>query len=80
MLTGAFIAFIGTIVGATGKSIPQMIASGVIFGIGSGFQEMSYACIQEIVPNKWRIYAVGESSLFTPSNFFLKQKTDRFAL
>jgi len=60
MLLGATISFIGTIVGATGKSINQMIASGVIFGIGSGFQEMSYACIQEIVPNKWRLYAIGK--------------------
>jgi MFS family permease len=59
IIFGATISFIGTIVGATGQSINQMIASGVIFGIGSGFQEMAYACIQEIVPNKWRLYAIG---------------------
>lgn len=78
MLTGAAISFIGTIVGATGKSINQsetsfrgnllgcwkltsvlVIASGVIFGLGSGIQEMSYACIQEIMPNRYRIYAIG---------------------
>lgn len=64
MLAGATISFIGTIVGATGQSINQMIASGIIFGIGSGFQEMAYPYIQEIVPNKWRIYAVG---CFEPS-------------
>lgn len=40
ILFGACVSFTGTIVGATGQSINQMIASGVIFGIGSGFQEM----------------------------------------
>ena len=44
MICGACISFLGTIVGATGKSINQMIASGVLFGLGSGFQEMGYAC------------------------------------
>ncbi|KAF2805892.1 TRI12-domain-containing protein [Mytilinidion resinicola] len=46
-----------------------MIASGVIFGIGSGFQEMAYACIQEIVPNKWRVYAVGGFELMAITSF-----------
>lgn len=60
MICGSFISFIGTIVGATGKSINQMIASGVLFGLGSGFQEMAYAACQEIVPNKYRMWAVGK--------------------
>lgn len=59
MLTGAFIAFLGTIVGATGKSIPQMIVSGALFGVGAGFQEMGYACIMEFVPNKHRLAFIG---------------------
>lgn len=60
MLCGAFIAFVGTIVGATGKSIPQMIVSGVLFGVGSGFQEMGFACIMEFIPNKYRLTALGK--------------------
>ncbi|KAK5943976.1 hypothetical protein PMZ80_003257 [Knufia obscura] len=59
MLCGAIISFIGTIVGATGQSIPQMIASGVLFGIGSGFQEMGFACIMEFIPNRYRVAALG---------------------
>lgn len=59
MICGACISFVGTIVGATGQSINQMIASGVLFGLGSGFQEMGYACCQEIVPNKYRMWAIG---------------------
>jgi MFS family permease len=45
-LTGAVIVFIGSIVGATGHSINQMIASGAIFGIGSGFLEMALGAVQ----------------------------------
>jgi MFS family permease len=60
MLLGSFLGVVGCIVGATGQSINQMIASGVIFGIASGFQEMSYACIQEILPNKYRMAGVGK--------------------
>lgn len=60
MLCGAIISFIGTIVGATGQSIPQMIASGVLFGIGSGFQEMGFACIMEFIPNRYRVAALGK--------------------
>lgn len=69
MLVGALIALIGCIVGATGHSITQMIASGVILGTGSGIQEMSYACIQEIVPNSWRLYAIGMFTNLPVSKF-----------
>ncbi|KAF2682522.1 MFS general substrate transporter [Lentithecium fluviatile CBS 122367] len=59
MICGACISFVGTIVGATAHSINQMIVSGVLFGLGSGFQEMGYAACQEIVPNKYRMWAIG---------------------
>jgi MFS family permease len=58
-MTGAVISICGTLVGANGKSINQMIASGVLFGIGSGFQELCYASVQELVPNRYRVMAVG---------------------
>lgn len=61
MLCGAIISFIGTIVGATGQSIAQMIGAGVMFGVGSGFQEMGFACIMEFIPNKYRLTALGEA-------------------
>lgn len=61
MLCGAIISFVGTIVGATGQSITQMIVSGVLFGIGSGFQEMGFACIMEFIPNRYRVTALGKS-------------------
>jgi MFS family permease len=60
MLFGASISIVGTLVGANATSINMMIASGILFGIGSGFQEMCYAIIQEMLPNKYRIIGVGE--------------------
>ena len=61
MLCGAFLGLLGAIVGATGQSINQMIVSGVLFGIGSGFQEMGFACIMEFIPNRYRLTFIGKS-------------------
>lgn len=60
---GAISAAVGALVGATGQSITQMIISGIIFGIGGGFQEMCFACAQELVPNKYRFQTLGKSPL-----------------
>ena len=45
-LAGSFLLLLGSIIGATGQNIPQMIASGAIFGCGSGFLEMAYGAVQ----------------------------------
>jgi len=60
MITGSALGIIGCLIGATGQSVHQMIISGVIFGLGAGFQELSYACIQEMVPNKHRMTSIGQ--------------------
>jgi MFS family permease len=62
LMFGAVSAAVGALVGATGQSITQMIVSGIIFGIGGGFQEMCFACAQELVPNKWRFQTLGTAS------------------
>ncbi|KAL1888212.1 hypothetical protein Sste5346_009686, partial [Sporothrix stenoceras] len=59
LLFGAGAAAVGAIIGATGQSINQMIASGIIFGVGGGFQEMCFACALELVPNKYRFRTIG---------------------
>ena len=63
LMFGAISAAVGALVGATGQSINQMIVSGIIFGIGGGFQEMCFACAQELVPNKWRFQTLGKQQL-----------------
>jgi MFS family permease len=53
-VVGAVILVIGSILGATAQSISQMISTGVLFGVGSGFLETCFSAVQEIVPNKHR--------------------------
>lgn len=66
LLIGAISAAIGALVGATGQNINQMIASGILFGFGGGFQEMCFACAQELVPNKYRFRTLGTSIYACP--------------
>ncbi|PSN64768.1 MFS general substrate transporter [Corynespora cassiicola Philippines] len=58
-ISGAVILIIGSIVSATGQSINQMIAGGALFGAGSGFLEMSFGAVQEIVPSRYRHVTIG---------------------
>lgn len=58
-IAGAVILMIGSIVSATGQSIGQMIAGGALFGMGSGFLEMAFGAVQEIVPSKYRHVTIG---------------------
>ncbi|PGH21416.1 hypothetical protein AJ80_03207 [Polytolypa hystricis UAMH7299] len=58
-LSGAVILIIGSIVSATGQSINQMIAGGALFGAGSGFLEMAFGAVQEVVPTKYRMITIG---------------------
>jgi MFS family permease len=58
-IAGAVILIIGSIVSATGQSINQMIAGGALFGCGSGFLEMAFGAVQEIVPSKYRHVTIG---------------------
>ncbi|KAL6704131.1 hypothetical protein ACN47E_008691 [Coniothyrium glycines] len=58
-IAGAIILLIGSIVSATGQSINQMIAGGALFGCGSGFLEMAFGAVQEIVPSKYRHVTIG---------------------
>lgn len=63
LLVGVLAAAVGAIIGATGRSINQMIASGIVFGFGGGFQEMCFACAMELVPNKHRFRTLGRYRL-----------------
>ncbi|EXJ82701.1 hypothetical protein A1O3_06515 [Capronia epimyces CBS 606.96] len=59
MLCGSTLAFVGAIIGATAHGIPQMIVSGIFFGIAAGIQETYYACLMELVPYKRRTFFIG---------------------
>ncbi|KAL4758054.1 fungal trichothecene efflux pump [Aspergillus foveolatus] len=59
LISGALFGAAGAVVGATGQSISQMIAAGILMGIGGGFGEMIFASVQEIVPNQQRLFVLG---------------------
>jgi MFS family permease len=59
LISGAIFGAAGAVVGATGQSISQMIAAGILMGIGGGFGEMIFASVQEIVPNQQRLFVLG---------------------
>lgn len=47
-----------------------MIFSGIIFGIGGGFQEMCFSSVQELVPNRYRFVILGINEIANlPSQF-----------
>jgi len=66
LIAGAAISTVGGIVGLTSQSINQSIASGVLFGLGGGMQEMVFSCIQELVPNNKRYLTIGKPTEFAP--------------
>uniref|UniRef100_A0A0B7KLS9 Major facilitator superfamily (MFS) profile domain-containing protein n=1 Tax=Bionectria ochroleuca TaxID=29856 RepID=A0A0B7KLS9_BIOOC len=59
IMTGSIICTVGCLVGATAQSIGAMIVSGALFGIGAGFLELAYALVQEMIPNRYRLMAIG---------------------
>lgn len=70
LICGAVLAAVGGIVGATSNSITQSIISGVLFGVGGGFQELCFACAQELVPQKYRFHTL---SIMTFANHISSQ-------
>ena len=46
MILGTVFGLLGGLVGATGQSVSQMIAAGILMGFGGGFQEIVFACVQ----------------------------------
>ncbi|KAI8626457.1 hypothetical protein F5Y19DRAFT_223504 [Xylariaceae sp. FL1651] len=60
---GAASATICANIGAISKTIDQTILSGIIFGVGSGFKEMCFACGKRVCSQKNWFKTVGEWKL-----------------
>ena len=50
--------FTGAIVGGTSHSIGQSIAAHVLIGFGAGNCQLAAFALPELLPNKWRHFAV----------------------
>jgi len=49
---------VGSIVGATSHSLGQSIVAHVLLGFGGGNCQMAAFALPELLPNKWRHFAV----------------------
>lgn len=58
ILFGNVLMVIGTIIGGTSHNINQSIAAHAIFGFGGGACQMAAFSLPELLPNKWRHFAV----------------------
>lgn len=54
VILGCFIGIIASIVAIVAKSVPMIIASSVVAGLGAGSQQLALAATSELVPNKHR--------------------------
>ena len=58
ILLGNILVFVGCIVGATSHSVGQSIAAHVMIGFGAGNCQLAAFALPELLPNKWRHFAV----------------------
>ncbi|KIV87065.1 hypothetical protein PV11_02636 [Exophiala sideris] len=54
IVSGEILAMVGSIVACTAKTTLTLAAGSTVIGFGCGIIFVSYAGIQELVPNKWR--------------------------
>ncbi|KAI1620443.1 fungal trichothecene efflux pump [Exophiala viscosa] len=58
ILCGNVLVFIGAILGATSHSLGQTIAAHTLFGFGGSQCQLAAFALPELLPNKWRHFAV----------------------
>lgn len=58
ILMGNILVFVGAIVGATSHHIGQSIAAHILIGFGAGNCQLATFALPELLPNKWRHFAV----------------------
>ena len=58
ILLGNVLVFIGSVLGATSHSMNQSIAAHTLLGFGAGNCQLASFALPELLPNKWRHFAV----------------------
>lgn len=58
ILFGNVLVIIGSVIGGTSHHVGQSIAAHVILGLGGGACQMAAFCLPELLPNRWRHFAV----------------------
>lgn len=58
ILLGNILVLLGTIIGGTSHHVGQTIAAHVLLGFGGGNCQLAAFALPELLPNKWRHFAV----------------------
>ncbi len=58
ILFGNVLIFVGSILGGTSHSMNQSIAAHTLIGFGAGNCQLAAFALPELLPNKWRHWAV----------------------
>lgn len=58
ILMGNVMMIVGSIIGGTSHTIGQSIVAHVLFGLGGGCCQIAAFSLPELLPNKWRHFAV----------------------
>ena len=58
ILFGNILVFVGAVLGATSHSMNQSIAAHTLIGFGAGNCQLAAFALPELLPNKWRHFAV----------------------
>ncbi|EXJ87183.1 hypothetical protein A1O3_04142 [Capronia epimyces CBS 606.96] len=59
ILLGDIFGLIGCVVSATGNKVDTLIGGGIFIGIASANQQQAWAAVSEMVPKKYRGFAIG---------------------
>jgi MFS family permease len=58
ILLGNVLGVVGSVVGGTSHSVTQSIAAHALLGFGGGNCQLAAFALPELLPNKWRHFAV----------------------
>lgn len=79
ILFGNVLVIVATIVGATSHSVGQSIVAHVMLGFAGGCCQMAAFCLPELLPNKWRHFAVVLADAFIYFDVIVGPVTARIA-
>lgn len=80
ILFGNVLMIVGSIVGGTSHHIGQSILAHCLFGLGGGACQMAAFCLPELLPNKWRHFAVVMADALIYFDVIVGPVTARIAL
>lgn len=80
ILLGNILMIVASIIGGTSHTIGQSITAHILFGLGGGACQMAAFSLPELLPNKWRHFAVVMADALIYFDVIVGPVTARIAL